>query len=128
MTWKMDWAGHTFTDADVTIDIAAAAQMTTQDGWRSVDPLQGPRHAANLLALLVGAREGRPFDEVLAELGARPAADLVHCLGPATPKLPPSPVVVPDEHPPPPPPAPVGAKKKPKPRKPAPTQAAAAPH
>lgn len=81
----MSWAGHRFTGDDVTIADAAFAQIETNDGWRSVDPLAGPNHAATLLAILVARVEERRYEDVLLEIAARPAAELVAALGPADP-------------------------------------------
>lgn len=83
--WAITWAGHRFTGDDVTVADAGLAQTLTGDGWRSADPLAGPAHAANLLAILLARREGRTLDDVLDELGARPAAELVAALGPDQP-------------------------------------------
>lgn len=85
MTWKLTWGDHVFTEADLTVADVAAAQVLTGDGWRSADPLQGPNHAANLLAVLVGRAEGRSALAVVEELAVLPAAEIVKALGPSDP-------------------------------------------
>lgn len=81
--WKLTWGDHEFTEDDLTVGDIAAAQALTGDGWRSADPLAGPNHAANLLAILVARVEQRPAMDVVLEVAARPAVDLVKALGPA---------------------------------------------
>lgn len=81
--WKLTWGEHSWTEADLTVAQAALAQLVTGDGWNSANPLAGPNHAANLLAILVSEREKRDLADVIVEIGSRPATDIAAAIGPA---------------------------------------------
>lgn len=80
MNWSITWGKHTFTSDDLTVQDIAAAQMLTNDGWRSADPLTGPNHAANLIGAVVSRLERRPLTDVIAEVAVSPALVLIDAI------------------------------------------------
>jgi hypothetical protein len=81
--WRLTWGEHSWTEDDITTSQFALASLVIADGWNSANALASPNHAANLLAILVSGATGDPLDEVLADIGGRPAGELVAALSPA---------------------------------------------
>lgn len=80
MTWKLTWEGETFGPDDLTVGDLALVDGTTGCGWAGFERLPPPRVAADLIAVVVARRTGRPFAEVAGEVAGAPAADLVAAL------------------------------------------------
>lgn len=78
--WTLTYGKSVFSEADLTAGDIALAQIVTGDGWYSADPLRGPNHTANLLAILVARTEGRELHAVQREVAEMTAAALVDSL------------------------------------------------
>lgn len=83
MTWKLTWGDVSFTGEDLTVADLTVAHILSAGGWEVSDPTVSPHIAACLIAAVVARVTGRPPMEVIAEIHARPAVELVRAFGKA---------------------------------------------
>lgn len=94
MGWKITWGDNSWTESDLLVGhVAAIMQLQGVDDWAFCNALGGPLKLMGVLAVLVGHHTHVPPAEVLAELAAVPAVDLVAALS-VEPDVAPVPEVV----------------------------------
>lgn len=83
--WTLTWGDVTFTGEDLTVGDLATAHILSGGAWESGDPTVSPHIAACLIAAVVARVTDRSPVEVIAEIHARPAGELVRAFGTSAP-------------------------------------------
>lgn len=79
--WKITWDELEWTDDKVTAAQAVAvAGELPGSGWGALSPWTGPVELAAWLTVLIAGARGCSLADAMAEVWARPAADLIGCL------------------------------------------------
>lgn len=82
MSFRLTWRGQSWTDADVLVMDLVTVQILLGGEWSNFDPWSGPTQALALVAALVARTSGRSLAEVVDEVRAAPAAELLNALEP----------------------------------------------
>lgn len=69
MAWRITYEGEVYRDGDLTLDDAEKLEELCGTSWQRVDPLYWGVHAKRVTAFLHAQRTGRPYEEVLGEVG-----------------------------------------------------------
>lgn len=70
MAWVLNFDGHTFREADLTIDEAERMEVATNLTWRFINPLRSAGNARAVLEVLLQTRLGMSAEEAKAKVGA----------------------------------------------------------
>lgn len=70
--WVIRWGDHVLREQEMTLGDCETIEKLTGRNWRFINPASTAAHAVAVVATMVARIEGRPEDEVLAEVRAAP--------------------------------------------------------
>lgn len=80
--WQITYAGHTFTDDDLTVGDAIMIQTLAGGGWAALNPWAGPRELVAVVAAVVARLSDTTAGVVAEKLNAEPVAEVLAMLEP----------------------------------------------
>lgn len=78
--WQITWGTRTWTDDDVTGADLISIGVLVGDSWENCDPFRGPQNLMAFIAALECRTAERALEEVMAELAASPATEILGAL------------------------------------------------
>lgn len=78
--WTITWGERTWTDEDVTGADLLSIGLLIGDSWENCDPFRGPQQLMAMIAALECRTSERDLDDVMAEISASPATELLGAL------------------------------------------------
>lgn len=78
--WRITWGERSWTDEDVTGADLISVALLVGDSWENCDPMRGPQQLMAYIAALEVRTADRDLEEVMAELAASPATEILGAL------------------------------------------------
>jgi uncharacterized membrane protein len=77
--WTITWGEHTWAEGDLTGEHLVLMQIGANQGW-NIEPTDGPVQLIATIAACVALEQQRPIADVIAEVRAVPASELISAL------------------------------------------------